>query len=436
MSSPEKHQRHEPRTPHRSAVWMKPLDESGSLVGETRNVSSSGMFVNVVPTPQLGQEVVCELPGHEAVRGRVVWVSMPPDLADHGVGIEFVDLSKQGDGPTYAGVDLAGPLDFLEAGTELNMGATADGRSLKARIAHVDHDTCEGHERLSMSLVMQPEARAESWFPDIDVDVPRSAAPRVATPIWPVDPILTEVQSIDLDGPELPLSMRETAQLDGRDLGAAGPEVIAVVALEGWESVDHTERNPLEPDGAPTPRRSLWPFAAVAGVVLAGLIVLRVGSPAPAPLPIAPAPIVEEPAPIAIVAAPPVSDPVEAAAPIAAAPAPTLAAPPIPVKAAEAGPWKPEVTELAGHAAILLPITGTADGMSHFALDRPQGLAVDLPHARAATPIKSWLLHGNTFESLWVRTMPSGSLQIRVHVRNGVKVKADVVDGKLRFVRQ
>lgn len=404
------------------------------MVGETRNVSSSGMFVNVVPTPHLGQEVVCELPGHEAVRGRVVWVSMPPDLADHGVGIEFVDLSQRSDGPTYAGVDLAGPLDFLEAGAELYMGAAEDGRSLRARIAHVELHTDEGPPRLSLSVVLQPQPAPETWFPDIDVDLPLSGETRVAVPIE------TRLQPLELDEPELPLSMMETAQLDGRNIEAPALEAVAVAeaAIGSSDAVDHTERTLT--DDAPTPdqARSFWPFAAVAGVVLAGLIVLRMGAATPAAVAVAPAPepVAVAPAPEPAVAAPVVAAPV-APAPVAPAPhTPTLAAPVILVKAVEAGPWKPQVSELAGHAAIIVPIIGSGEGMSHFALDKPQGLAVDLPHAKAATPIKSWLLHSGTFDSLWVRTMPSGALQIRVHVHSGVKVKADVVDGALRFIRQ
>lgn len=397
---------------------MKPVDDSGSLVGETRNLSPGGMFVNVVPTPQLGQEVVCELPGHEAVRGRVVWVSMPPDLADHGVGIEFVDLSKRSDGPTYAGVDLAGSLDFLEAGVELQIGASDDGRSLTARIAHVEMHDDDGPPRLSLSLVLQPEPQPESWFPDIDIDVPPSAGTRVATPI--------ATRSV------------ESAYVD--------------------ELADHTERTVVEESGTPESRpatRPFWPFAAVAGVVLIGLVVMLAGSPAPALAPapaagaaaapaLAPAPA---PAPAPAVEAPaPVVAPAAAAEPLATAPAAVIAATtPVvatPVKApvkspvVADGPWHPAVTELGGRAAVIVPLGGKTDGMTHFDLDRPQGIAINLPHARAATPLKSWLLHHPAFDSLWIRAMPTGGLQVRLHVHNGVKVKAELEDGALRIVRQ
>ena len=110
--------RSQDRTPYRGPVWIQPAD-GASLVGDVRNLSQGGMFVNVVPTPPLGQEIVCELPGYRAVRGRVVWISSPSELADHGVGIEFVDLTER---PTPI---LAMPSTTYAGSSSLPMGVNA-----------------------------------------------------------------------------------------------------------------------------------------------------------------------------------------------------------------------------------------------------------------------------------------------------------------------
>lgn len=472
--------RSETRQRLQQPVSLHTPDAEQPVVGKTRNLSSKGMCVFMTPSPPIGQELMCELPNGQAVRGRVAWVR-EPDASDleawSGVGIEFVDRSKvkvdeiatqisadpftAEPGPVDVwfdgleastralaarrdgAVELSSTLSFLREGSDVRvLPASMQGQApLHGKVANVFLRSDGGTPRLVISLALQHEAVTppslgeEGWFPEISVDEP--VAPRSDEP---------------------------TASLES-------------AAVQTEVEHDATERN-VSPDtafdGSTEPARGkvgvLTLGAAAVGVAVWAL--LR----AAAPTSVEPAPVVTvttEPAPVAapaepepIVAAAPVptaAEPAEAAhpefvsaelagkaektaeapqaepapvAPTAHSAAPAAVAPPI--AAEPAGPtWLPHVVTVGDRPQVVVPLQGSGKGISRFLLDSPPGLAVDLPEASTLVPLRSYLLHDPSFYSLWVRKNPNGKgLQIRLHVTKGIKVGADVVDGNLRFRRK
>ena len=480
----KEYSRSEPRVLYRAPVWLRPSESGGSTVGETRNLSRRGMFVSVTPTPPLGTEVFCELPGRAAVRGRVAWVFNASSEARKdltGVGIELVDLSETSPSlieelvgvrlddtqpveirfaglpspiratgrVTHEGLDLSTTLAFLRVGSDVNVGAISEepGARLHGRIARVGLRTEDGVPRLQISISIVPdpapvalEPDDERWFPEIFVVQPDENS------------IAFEPTALVLKNGIPP----QLAPVMDAPMSEALPELVEA------EPTLRTETVPETPPLRPLARRSMHPPKRnLRGLVIAGCVVATGAFAGWLALPARP--IVEEgkvevttvattpdpvialtaadPAPVAaadpVLAAVPVAAPVRAAAlspehPVDAANVPSESA--APASAVGTG-WRPLVTTVGGNAAITIPLTGAGKNLSTFVMSDPPGLAVDLPKGRTEVALKSYLFHDGAFRSLWVRSRPAGGLQIRLHVVPGVHVAVESVEGGIRFRR-
>ena len=479
--------RSETRQPLQQPVSLHGPDAEQPVVGKTRNLSSRGMCVFMTPTPSVGQELSCELPNGQAVRGRVAWAT-EPNAADldawSGVGIEFADRSPmdiaamraQGEEPLSStpapvdvwfdglesstraiaqrrdgAVELSSTLAFLREGSDVRIAASkAEGAEpLRGKVANVFLRSDGGTPRLVITLALThevitpPAPGDERWFPEISIDDQPVVATRADEP---------------------------TASLEARSLVARSMDTAVPESLEP----DVTERNPVAEPVVDGDRRlrtvRMIAFGTVA-FAIALWATLRSDAPRPAE-PVA----LEAAAPVAVAAAPeeaevapapsareeniaaesphaefasaelkhkgpkPAEVPVETAphvAPVAAAAMPA-AAPHVAPTADASGPgWLPQVVTVGDQQQLTVPLGGTGKGITRFLLDSPPGIAVDLPAAFPVVPMKSYLLHDPAFYSLWIRKQPNGNgLQIRLHVTKGVHVSAEIVDGKLRFKRK
>ncbi len=414
--------RSEPRMPYTAPVSLRIGTADEAVVGEMHNLSRRGMFVRVAPPPPLGTQLLCELPGQRELHGRVAWVfnaAATETAPMSGVGIEFVDASTDAmideligarvdEGhplkvwfaglPSHAralgrvtddGVELSTTLDFLRLGSSVAIApaAYADGARLRGTISRVALRTDGGAPRLTISLAMggevalpMPTVESDArWFPEIVVE----SDARHGAPAMLVEP-------------------------------------------------EHTERTPLLFEAAPAgpaPSR-LRPTLTVAAVILlVALVVLRVGFPAVEQAPALPPPAIASPEPEPEPQPQPEAAPVAVAAPVAA---PVPAPVPVPVTTPGAD-WKPTILFADGQPTIAVPFTGSSKGHETFSLDNPPGIFIDLPAGKAAVPMRSYLLHDNSFRSLWVRVRPKGGLQVRLHVAKGTQVSVDVSDGMLHF---
>ncbi len=488
------YERSEPRVLYRAACWLRSAEGDSAFIGETRNLSRRGMFVSVAPAPSLGDEVLCELPGQRAMRGRVAWVFTGGEDRT-GVGIEFVDLSEPEssllerlvgvrlddtqplqvhfDGlpspiratgrVTHEGIDLSTTLGFLRLGGAVSVSAagTTDAR-LHGRIARVALRTDDGAPRLQISLALLPDpqpipeaADDERWFPEIVVTTAASELAFEATPFVVGEPEPTERTDM-------------------------APVVASALVFE------------RPPRARPGVRGPFWALIA-GGLVATGIAAVWLATPARAPRedarvevttvetpvdPVGPIPAAAdkaraaEPAAVDEPAEPAAAEPIRLAPiqieatrgepasadepplnphanPVASGEHPAEAAEPAHVvepihvaaaavarapepRAASLAAWRPEVKPLGGAATVFVPVSGTR-GMTTFQMSDPPGIAIDLPHGRAEIPLRSQLLHDDALRSLWVRARPTGGIQIRLHVAPGVHVGVDAVDGGVRF---
>lgn len=93
--------RKQPRLNHEMMVSVSSAD--GSFSGWGTNLSEGGVFVNAPgapPAAKLGAsvDILLSLPGQAEckLKGKVVWAKAKgPDVAEPGVGIQFVDADAQ-----------------------------------------------------------------------------------------------------------------------------------------------------------------------------------------------------------------------------------------------------------------------------------------------------------------------------------------------------
>ena len=441
--------RSESRRELRQPVSLHSPDAECPVVGETRNLSSRGMFVHVRPIPPVGQELMCELQGQEPIEGRVAWILEPDDgdlAAWSGVGIEFADRSTPEHLPALepigtkvapfgveagpvdvffdglasstravaavrdGAVELSSTLGFLKEGSEVRIiPAGMKGEPLQGRISQVFLRSEQGTPRLVISLALAHEVvketwpSEESWFPEISISGPHQMhEPLVAKG----DPEPTERNAVpfvdDVDAERPKGVSKSTLALAGLAVAVGAWAILRV----GFPAGEHPE--PLPVVTVTTTAGHVDTSAASARTEVAAATR-------------GPSEVADE--------APSVTAPAVAAAPVAAM------TPPVP--AVVAGPsWLPRVVNPGDTQQLLVPLTGNTKNVSRFVLDSPAGLAVNLPDANTLVPVRSYLLHDPAFYSLWVRRMPEGGLQIRLHVTKGVHISADIYEGNLRFRRK
>jgi hypothetical protein len=92
----------------------------------------------------------------------------------------------------------------------------------------------------------------------------------------------------------------------------------------------------------------------------------------------------------------------------------------------------PTARQVGRAVEVTIPLDGPLDGLSHYALAGPDGIALKLP--RASAPITgSTPLEVGRVERTWVKPLAGGGVHVRVFTRGGVPdYRISVVDGAVR----
>jgi hypothetical protein len=432
--------------------------EVGGVVARAVNLSPAGILVDApTPTPcPVGSDVLCDvtLPrGQRLLRGRVAHRRVLT-AQKVGMGIEFVDLSAReraelrdvvGDSAerpqrvkvrfegtnqivrarayaTPAGFQLATALPFLKAATQVDIALSPD-ESVNARgwVAGVslDRTNADGVPRLLIDVQVADSADMAADF------VPHEAKTPVVEPLANVPEYVWDAQELRelRDTPSIASPAALDAPVELANQVYVGTPVLPVHQTDSEEHVptvvklgtpvptivdglasgpaslrdgDMTEVIPI----SPLPRRRLPSFGVgmlvgVGLLAVGGIVVFaaRSGSkPAAAPVAVV-APVVAPPPPP--VAVPPVEEP-----PVAAAPAAAVV---------DAEPAAPASAEL------FVGLKGSLAGARRYPLANPDGVAFNLPHARATMKLGTYPSPAPGLKSLWVRALPGGGTHLRFH---------------------
>jgi hypothetical protein len=368
--------------------------------------------------------------------------------------------------PTADGFRLVTALPFLKLDTEVDIALSPDA-SVSARgwVSQVtlEPGEADGAPRLRIDVsVKQPEPwRVRSSDPSSDALTPvvETLVEAVPEHVWEPEELGVSTERASLDGPvelaahevthEATYEVTYEAFQDDEsepthvDTIASGPSLPTIREASGAtpstirEASGATPSTIREASGATpstireasgamplveesdlteivtlAPRRSPW--RALGGGMVAGTIVLAafvgalilvkaLGSKTPAPA--APVVVAASPAPVAVsppVAAPPVvAAPQAPAAPIAVAPEP------------EAAPVKAEAEPAPAPATFTVGLTGSLAGSARYPLRDPDGVAFNLPHARATMKLGTYRPDVPGLKMVWVRALPGGGAHLR-----------------------
>jgi len=456
--------RTEPRVDFREVVRVIWPGEVSGVVARAVNLSPTGILVDAPrPTPcPVGSDVLCDvtLPrGQRLLRGRVAHRRLLP-TASIGMGIEFIDLSPRevaelrdviDDGgepaerarrvkvrfegtpqivraravPNEQGFQLATTLPFLKLGTEVDIAlapeSDATAAAVKGRVVSVSLDRAEGRApRLLIDVRVdvvghappdlatpvvesRPEARVEDQVEDLAADFVEAQA--VPEPVWEPDARGSMTEAPSLDAPV------GTADVPGPVAAAPTAPLFGSAPLRA-DSSDLTEIVALDP----TPRAGRWQAMStgmLAGVVALAVFVLALLAVrwwAPG------TPVVASP----VVVAPP-SPPVTPALPVvvSAAPAPSeapAAAPPVAGAKPDVEPsGEPTVVSVDPPGTFTVGLEGSLVGAHRYLLRAPDGVAYNLPHARAKLAVGTYAAPIKGVRSVWVRDLPGGGTHLRFY---------------------
>jgi hypothetical protein len=415
--------RAEPRVDFREDVRVIWPGEVSGVLARAVNLSPTGILVDApTPTPcPVGSDVLCDvsLPrGPRLLRGRVAHRRLLPS-AKVGMGIEFVDLSPReaaelrdvvGESTTRPqrvkvrfrgtehvvtatastnedGFRLATALPFLKPDTEVDVALSPDETvSARGRVARV---------------AFEPAApgAAPRLLIDVRVDDPFGDSASARTPV--VESLVEKLQAV----PEYvwePDELGVTSEAGPFGEAAhAEPPTPAIAALGAGEGagaaapvqIEFAEQTDIVDVRAPSSR-----WRALGGGMLAGLIaftgfvvaivLIKARSPA---------------APVISGSAMPVPQSAPTEAPLApqAEPSPPPSAP----EAARVPADDP--------GKLLIALTGSLAGSTQYPLRDPDGVAFNLPHARARKKLGTYTPSVAGLKSMWVRALPAGGTHLR-----------------------
>jgi hypothetical protein len=389
----------------REAVRVIWSGQMSGVEAQAVNLSPTGILIDTpTPTPcPVGSDVLCDvaLPrGPRLLRGRVAHKHALPS-ANMGMGIEFVDLSPRvvaelrdvvdessekpqrvkvrfaGTNqivsaralPTVEGFRLTTALPFLRTASAVDILLSPDaGVSAKGWVSSValDGSQGDGTPRLLIDVsigapenVAAPERRPEPEESDEITEMPPGTADEV-----PETPLGTSTDKTEIVRVHaLPVA----APPRGRGV-LAGGIAFMVLALAAALWLSPSGRLPRLSNASP-------PVAAP--------------KPASSPAPVA----IVEPVP------PPVASPAPAEPPAeAAAPAPAAAVLP---------------ERSAGQAAFIVGLVGSLSGAHRYPLSAPDGVAFNLPHARATLKVGTFRPAVAGLRAVWVRALPGGGTHLR-----------------------
>jgi hypothetical protein len=368
---------------------------SGQMSGvEARavNLSPTGILVDTpTPTPcPIGSDVLCDvaLPrGPRLLRGRVAHKHALPS-ANMGMGIEFVDLSprvvaelrdvvdESSEKPQRVKVRFAGTNQIVSA----RALPTAAGFRLATALPFLRPES-------AVEILLSPDARisAEGWVSSVALErSPEDGMPRLL-----IDVNVGETER--RPEPDDPDAITETPS------GAAG---------------DATEIVRIRTLAVPEPPRGRGVLAGgIALMVLALAVALWLSPSNPFRRSSSASPRVATPTPGASAAPVVVVEPVPPpAAP--ASPAASRATPPVEAPAqAPVAAVLPERS--AGQAAFIVGLAGSLSGAHRYLLSAPDGVAFNLPNARATMKVGTYRPAVGGLRAVWVRALPGGGTHLR-----------------------
>src|SRR5450432_2258514 len=416
--------RTEPRVDFTEAVRVIWPGEVSGVVARAVNLSPAGMLIDApTPTPcPVGSDVLCDvtLPrGPRLLRGRVAHRRLLTS-AKIGMGIEFVDLSpreaaelrdivgesdQRNSAPQRVKVRFAGTNHVVKA----RAFATEDGFRLATSLPFLKPDT-----EVDIALAPDANVSARGWVSSVALEH-ADGIPRLLIDVRVDDPDPWRDRSAALTPVVEPLTatLAEAVPEHIWEPDDFGATMETPSALEGAipEEVSRTRTLPMlleAPGAAPVredtdqteivqlmPRPSRWRALSggmVAGAVVLALFVLgvlvanKVSSSRPAAAP--------KVAPAAVVAAPAEPTPPEAI--VADAPAPIAAPAPV-----------------AAHADFTIGLMGSLKDMRRYPLRDPDGVAFNLPHARASLKLGTYRPDVPGLKSVWVRPLAGGGTHLR-----------------------
>ncbi|HEY2729984.1 MAG TPA: PilZ domain-containing protein [Polyangia bacterium] len=413
-------------------IW--PGEVSG-VVARAVNLSSAGILVDApTPTPcPVGSDVLCDviLPrGPRLLRGRVAHRRLL-SAAKVGMGIEFVDLSphevaelrdvidESDEKPQRVKVRFEGTNQVVRA----SAFPTDEGFRLSTSLPFLKPDT-------EVDIALSPDASVSTrgWVSRVALERSQvDGAPRLLIDVRIDDAELTSHGSSALTPVVETLTSDRTPFEDPIEVGAMTPTIVSadtspLPAADDSEPplVDGLGATPAVADSDRTEivrleRPSRW--RALGGGMIAGLIALAafvaaivlmktVRSSAPLPPSISSAPIVMEKV------APPAEPVPENAAPaepvVGVAPTPERGATRVSAVVAPAEPEpdaKPETYSVA--------LAGSLAGSRRYLLRDPDGIAFNLPHARAKVAFGIYRPRVPGLRSVWVHALPGGGINLR-----------------------
>jgi hypothetical protein len=465
--------RTQPRIDYREAVRVIWPGEVSGVVARAVNLSAAGILIDApTPTPcPVGSDVLCDLAlprGPRLLRGRVAHRRSLPEKV--GMGIEFVDLSEgeiaelhdvvsvvarkpqrvkvrfEGTPQTVTarafsvegGLRLVTALPFLKPDTAVEIALSPDGSaSARGRV-------------VGLTLAAGPPGGAPRLLIDVGVDEedpwrtssgrtpvvePLGLDEAVPEPVWDAEDVTPRSEPAQLHAPIEQIEQIEQIEIE--------EEVPTVVTAAAWPPVMPEPSEPTVADGDRTEvvdlaaRSGRW--RALGGGMIAGTIALAAFVAAivlikvVAPRTAAPPPSILPPVYVTAPVTPPPAAPVAAPAPAEAAP--TVAAPEPAVAAAEPAVAAPEpvAAPAAGPAVFAVGLRGSLAGVRRYPLSKPDGVAFNLPHARATTPIGTYQPDVPGLHSVWVRALPGGGAHLRFYFTSSVPApKVEIVGDEVR----
>ena len=427
--------RTEPRVDYREAVRVIWPGEVSGVLARAVNLSPAGILVDAPPpTPcPVGSDVLCDvtLPqGPRLLRGRVAHRRLLPS-EKIGMGIEFIDLSPRevaelrdvvggsDEKPqrvkvrfkgtdqvvsaravaTEDGFRLATALPFLKLDTEVDISlAPAAGVSARVGLARqsLEHASPSGAPRLLIDVRVDDP---DPWRDDSAARTPVVASlletlgEAVPEHVWEPEELGATAEpapfgvSVDVDadaGEPTLVTAAPTTRLE--DPGAA-PATIT--------DADRTEIVTLE--ARPSRLRALG-GGMIAGVIalaafLVVIVVIKVVGSRSGPAASLPPPVV-------------------IAEEQAAAPTPPAVEAPV-TPPAVAPPTEPAAAAVQDPAAFVVGLKGSLAGSKQYPLRNPDGVAFNLPHARATMRLGTYSPDVPGLKSMWVRALPGGGVHLR-----------------------
>ena len=369
---------------------------SGQMNGveaQAVNLSPAGMLVDLpTPTPcPVGSDVLCDvaLPrGTRLLRGRVAH-TRPLAAANVGMGIEFIDLSPRvvaklrdlvegsGEEPQRVRVRFAGTNQIVSA----RALSTVEGFRLTTALPFL-------RPELPVDIVWSPDAqsRAKGWVSAVALDL----APSDGTPHLVIDVHLQD-RTVLGPAPQPEPIAEPDAQLP---LGADADLELEPARTPPRLDADRTEivRFPTAPS-PPKRRRGGLPAGAIAFLVVA----LGAGA-----IWLSPASVLRSlsrPSPPTVRTPPAPTSP------------PAVTIEPVPPPTAAVEPRAPEPA--AEPSEFVVGLAGSLAGARRYPLRNPDGVAFNLPHARATMKLGTYRPAIQGLRAIWVRGLPGGGTHLR-----------------------